>query len=167
MIFDAIIIGGGHTGMERATRLQESGLRCAVISKGRSIYGLENKRFEDLGGILLMDDTVCGAEFEGDRLISVRTTKLGNVSLQAREFHLATGRFLSGGLVADMDKVYEPVFGLDVDYLADRSQWFGRKFADPQPFLAFGVKVDSEGHAIKEGRAIVNLFPVGDIISKM
>ena len=36
---------------------------------------------------------------------------------------LAAGSFYSGGIMADYEHVFEPVFDLRVDALADRSQW--------------------------------------------
>ena len=166
MKFDAIIIGGGHCGMAKATELQKSGLKCAVISKGRSIYGPESSEFRANGGIVLMGDEVASVDYEGGKVKDIHTVNLGEVALEAEKFFLATGKFFGGGLVADMDRVYEPVFGLDVIYEEDRSKWFSEKFADPQPFLDFGVKLGEGGCAVKSGEPVVNLFPLGEIIAK-
>lgn len=166
MKFDAIIIGGGHTGMAKAIELQQSGLKCAVLSKGRSIYGTDDAPFKKLGGVMFMGDEVVSAEFADGAVKSVHTEKLGEVALEADKFFLATGKFFAGGLVADMDKVYEPIFGIDVQYDEDRSKWFSEKFADPQPFMDFGVKLGTDGCALKDGAPVANLFPIGEIIAK-
>lgn len=166
MRFDAVIIGGGHTGMAKAVELQKSGLRCVIISKGRSVYGFDPKEFEELGGTVLMGDEIINVNWGEGKVLSVNTENLQEVALEADRFFLATGKYFGGGLVADMDKVFEPVFGLDVIYEQDRSKWFSPRFADPQPFLDFGVKLSESGCAMKDGVEIVNLFPLGEIIAK-
>lgn len=162
MRFDAVIIGGGYSGTQKAVELLQQGKKVAVICKGHSLYGFSPAQFQLLGGTLLMDTVVEGRTDSG-KAIAVYTEKLHEVALEASEFYLATGKFFAGGLVADMDKVYEPVFGLDVEYDSDQSKWFSPKFFDPQPFMSFGVKTTPEGCAIKVGNPIVNLFPIGEI----
>ena len=164
MKFDVIIIGGGLAGVTAATALQQEGLRCAMIAEGLSLSGASREAFLAAGGTLLAGDRVTGGTIEGGRLVSVRTEKLGDVTLEARAFILATGKYFSRGIVADMDKVYEPVFGLDVEYDADRSAWFNPSFAAPQKFLEFGVKAQ-DGCALREGSRIANLFPAGEVLA--
>lgn len=163
MKFDVIIIGGGLAGMTAATELQKSGARCAVVSEGLSLHNPSAREFKAAGGTVLNGDSVTGGTFDSNRLISVRTAKLGDVTLEADSFVLATGKYFSKGLVADMDKVYEPLFALDVQYDPDRSTWFDPSFAAPQRFLEFGVEV-RDGKAVKQGKVIDNLYPVGEVV---
>ena len=149
--------------MTAATELQRSGLRCAVVAEGLSLNNVSRKEFKAAGGTLLQGDKVTGGVIKDGRLLCVNTQKLGDVVLEADSFILATGKYFSRGLVADMDKVYEPLFGLDVDYDPDRSTWFDRSFAAPQKFLEFGVKTQ-DGAALKDGEPIVNLYPVGEVL---
>ncbi len=152
--------------MAKAVSLQKEGRNCAVICKGRSLYGFEPEEFISLGGRLLMDEVV-SCVIEDSVVKSVCTAKLGaDVALCADTFYLATGKFLSGGLKSDMEKVYEPLFGLDVQYDSDCQKWSDPDFAAPQPFMSFGVKVDPDGCAIKGGEKILNLFPIGEILAK-
>ena len=67
--------------------------------------------------------------------------------------------------VADMDRVYEPLFGLDVEYEKDRSKWFDPDFFAPQPFLSFGVRVDADGHPSVQGVTVNNLLVKGEILA--
>ena len=164
MKFDVIVIGGGLAGMTAATALQASGLKCAVVAEGLSLYNCPRNTFRAAGGTLLAGDRVTGGVFEGDRLVSVSTEKLGDVTLEADAFVLATGKYFSRGIVADMDKVYEPLFGLDVEYDEDRSKWFDASFAAPQRFLEFGVKA-KDGCALRDGKPVVNLFPAGEVLA--
>lgn len=164
MKFDVIVIGGGTAGMTAATELAKAGLTTAVISAGHSLFEVDYEAYKRLGGNLFMGDCVTGGEFEADRLIAVRTANLGDYSLEADDFIIATGKFLGKGLVADMDCVYEPLFGLDTSYLEDRTRWFSRSFAEPQPFLSFGVMTDGCSRPSVGGRTISNLYAAGELL---
>ena len=150
--------------MTAATELQAGGLKCAVVAEGLSLNRTSIKEFKAAGGTLLHGDKVTGGVIENSRLLCVSTEKLGDVTLEADNFILATGKFFSRGLVADMDKVYEPLFGLDVEYDEDRSGWFDPSFAAPQRFLEFGVKT-LDYKALKDGKPIDNLYPAGEILA--
>ena len=93
---------------------------------------------------------------------AIRTAN--GITLEASEFVLATGRFFSRGLIADMEGVREPLFGADVDFPADRSKWFDPDFFAPQPFEGFGVKTDKKGRILKGGKAVENVFAIGKIL---
>ena len=164
MKFDVVIIGGGLAGMTAATELQQAGLKCAVVAEGLSLFNTSRQEFKAAGGTLLAGDRVVSGRFAEDRLAAVRTEKLGDVELEAGSYVLATGKYFSRGLVADMDKVYEPLFGLDVEFDEDRSAWFDASFSAPQRFLAFGVKT-RDGRALKDGKLIANLFPAGELLA--
>ncbi len=150
--------------MTAATELQKSGLKCAVVAEGLSLHNTSRKEFAEAGGTLLAGDRVVSGKLSSGKLLSVRTEKLGDVELEAADFVLASGKYFSRGIVADMDKVYEPLFGLDVEYDADRSAWFDASFAAPQKFLEFGVKI-CNCHALKDGEEIINLFPAGEVLA--
>lgn len=164
MKFDVVIIGGGLAGVTAATELQKSGLKCAMVAEGLSLSEAPRTEFRKAGGTVLAGDRVVSGTFEGKRLVCVRTEKLGEATLDASHFILATGKFFSRGIVADMDKVYEPVFGLDVQYDGDRSAWFSPNFAAQQRFLEFGVS-SIDGCAVKDGAKIENLFPAGEVLA--
>ena len=164
MKFDVVVIGGGLAGMTAATELQRSGLRCAVVATGLSLHEAPRRDFKAAGGTLLAGDSVVGGRIEDGKLLEVRTEKLGDAALEADWFILATGKYFSKGIVADMDRVYEPLFGLDVDYDEDRAKWFDPSFAAPQPFLEFGVRTEG-GCALKDGSPISNLLPAGEVLA--
>lgn len=164
MKFDVVIIGGGLAGMTAASALQGAGFRCAVISEGLSLHNVQAGGFKAAGGTMLAGDRVIGGSFDGDRLKEVSTEKLSGIPIEADNFILATGKYFSKGIVADMDKVYEPLFGLDVDFDSDRSTWFSQSFAAPQRFLQFGVKAE-DGRALRGGRQVANLFPAGEVLA--
>jgi len=164
MKFDVVIIGGGLAGMTAATKLQKEGLKCVVVAEGLSLHNSSRREFSVAGGTLLAGDRVVSGRVADGRLLAVCTEELGNVELEAGNFILATGKYFSKGLVADMDRVYEPLFGLDVKYEQDRALWFDSSFASHQKFLEFGV-VAEDGCALKDGKKIVNLFPAGEVLA--
>ena len=122
---------------------------------------LLKKAFEDSGGTFLMGDEGKNAMFDGDRVASIRTVNLGNLCIEADDFVLASGNLFGRGLVASPDAVNEPVFGLDVDYPAERKDWYDEKFFAPQNYIGFGVTTDDEFRALREGRIVPNLHVIG------
>jgi len=176
MKFDAIIIGGGHSGLPRATELQRSGRRCLVVCAGESprrfvepVWSQKEARraFEALGGTFLMGDSVVRGLFTDHRLMAVQTANHGRTRFEAPLFYLATGSFFSGGLVATHDAILEPVFGLDVDYVGGHADWVSPDFYADQPFMRFGVRVDEAGHPFLNGQPIENLYAIGSVVSRL
>lgn len=165
MKFDVVVIGGGKAGAKVAASMLEQGKKVAVVSSGLSINNVSLKEIEEKGAVVFAGDTVTGGSFEGSKLVRVSTQKLREVSLEAKAFVLATGGFFSRGLYADMEKVYERALGLDVEFAADREQWFDADFSAPQPFLDFGVKVDQDGRAFKGGVVLENVYAAGEVLS--
>lgn len=164
MKFDVIIIGGGIAGLTVAEHLQKAGFECALISEGRSIHNVDYRGFTKARGVYLNSDRVVDSLVENDKVLYVRSENMPDEQLRAEYFVLATGKFFGRGIVADMDKVYEPLFGLDVKYLEEREAWFDYNFAAHQPFLDFGVKVDAQYHPFINSKAVTNLFAVGEVV---
>ena len=102
-----------------------------------------------------MGDRVREVKWESDTKVeALFTENLGDTPLQAGCFVLCSGRFFTRGLKSDMEKVYEPVFGCDVEFEPDRSKWCVDDFFAAQPFESFGVKTSEEGNALKEGKIL-------------
>ena len=87
---------------------------------GMRMHTLLRHYFKMLGGNYLTGDNAIGGNFEGDKLLNVTTAKLDGMPLRANNFVLATGSFVSRGLAANYERVFEPIFDLDVDADADR-----------------------------------------------
>ena len=121
--------------------------------------------FRMLGGTYLMGDTAVSGTIEGDRLTSITTTKLAEIPLKADNFVLATGSFISRGLKADYERVYEPVLGVDVDADANPDAWTQFGVLQPQAYFGYGVATDDQFHCLKQGKAINNLYAIGSILS--
>ena len=132
---------------------------------GTRLQTLLRHYFRMLGGNYLMGDTAVSGTFDGDRLTSVTTAKLGDMPLKADQFVLASGSFVSRGLKADYERVYEPVFDLDVDADGDREQWTRFGVLEPQNYMRYGVSTDNTLHCLRKGKPVNNLHAIGSILS--
>ena len=122
------------------------------------------ERFQELGGTYLLGDNVEEGVFENNQLIEIKTNNHGDIKLEADQFILASGSFYSKGIVATHDKLYEPIFGLDIDGDSDRSQWFDEKFFNDQAFMQYGVKTDENFRALMHGKPVENLYVAGSVL---
>ena len=121
--------------------------------------------FQKQGGVYMLGDSVVSGTFADGRLKSVRTVNHEDTDFEADNFILASGSFFSKGLVAAQGGVVEPVFGLDVDAVADRKEWYDRNMFNAQPYMKFGVSTDSEFRVRKNGSTVANLYAAGAVLS--
>ncbi len=119
------------------------------------------KAFEAAGGTFLQGDTAVDPLVEEGRVVSIHTVNLGNLSLTADYFVLASGHLFGKGLEAAPFKVVEPVFGLDTDFPTDRSAWCDEDFFARQEYAGFGVVCDQSFRPSIGGRRIGNLYVIG------
>ncbi len=127
---------------------------------------LLKRRYEVLGGTYLMGDEAVEAHVHEARVHSIRTRNLDSHYLEAGHFILATGGLFSKGLRSNPFSIFEPVFGLDVDYNPDRNAWYDKNFAADQPYMAYGVKTDATLHALSGGIPFENLFAIGSVLGQ-
>jgi glycerol-3-phosphate dehydrogenase subunit B len=133
---------------------------------GVRMQTLLRKRFMALGGTFFTGDQVTGGIYDGDTLKGVKTAKLDGTVLEADNFVLASGSFVSRGLVADYNHVYEPALGVDVDDLGlDRKTWAKIDVTEAQPYMEMGVKTDDKLRCKREGKTVENLYAAGSILS--
>lgn len=131
------------------------GLRTQILLK---------QRYQLLGGTYFMGDEVVRAHFHDGIVHSVATKNLDNHYIEGDHFILASGGYFSKGLVSNPFKVFEPVFGLDVEYVEDRNAWYNPAFQEEQPYMNFGVKADENLRALKDGQALGNLYVAGSVL---
>ena len=121
--------------------------------------------FKMLGGTYLMGDSAVSGIFEGDRLTGISTAKLADMPLKADNFVLATGSFVSRGLIADYERIYEPVLGVDIDADENPDTWTRFGVLQPQPYFGYGVATDDQFRCKKDGKTISNLYAIGSVLS--
>jgi glycerol-3-phosphate dehydrogenase subunit B len=87
----------------------------------------------------------------------------------ADRYILATGRFIGGGLVADKDRVFEPIFNLPVPQPGSREEWFGKSFFNdlPHPVHQTGVSTNASLRPIDEKGDVLleNVWIAGSILA--
>ena len=123
------------------------------------------RAYESSGGTFLMGDEAVAPVMDATRVKALRTVNLGEHLLQADQYVLATGSFFSKGLASSMQKVYEPLFGLDVRFPEERTDWYDLDFFAPQAFGGFGVVTDGTFRAVKDGNVIENLYAAGSVLA--
>jgi glycerol-3-phosphate dehydrogenase subunit B len=89
---------------------------------------------------------------------------------RARNFLLATGGILGGGINSDhTGRIWETIFDLPLTISPDRSQWFRTQFLDPagQPVFHGGVPVDGHFQPVGvDGEPVfTNLWACGGILT--
>lgn len=131
---------------------------------GVRVQTLLRRQFASLGGVYMLGNMVTGGLIEGGRLRYVETSLLPDEHLEADDFVLATGSFASDGLKSNYEKVYEPVFDLDVTAPSDRMQWVSPSVFDDQPYMYYGVKVNDNLQVQKEGQTVSNLYAAGAVL---
>ncbi len=122
---------------------------------------LLKKAFEAAGGTFLAGDEVVGSSMEEGRVLSVRTSNLGDINLFADQFVLASGGIFGKGLVASPESVVEPVFGLDADYPPNREEWYSEDFFGKQAYSGIGVRTTEDFRAFRQGEPMENLRVIG------
>jgi glycerol-3-phosphate dehydrogenase subunit B len=87
----------------------------------------------------------------------------------ADRYILATGRFIGGGLKADTEKVFEPIFSLPVHQPKSREDWFENNFFtdSPHPIHQAGILIDSSFRPVGETENLIseNLWAAGSILA--
>jgi glycerol-3-phosphate dehydrogenase subunit B len=90
-------------------------------------------------------------------------------SYSADRYILATGRFISGGLKADDEKVVEPIFNLPVSQPRSREDWFGDSFCSdlPHPVHGAGILTDASFQPADGGGDMIleNVWAAGSILA--
>lgn len=121
--------------------------------------------FEKAGGKFFLGDSVLEADFNDDGTVrSVVTSNFGDIRVYADNFVLASGSFFSKGLIATPDKVFEPVFGIDLTFSEKRDGWFDRNFWRKQIYISFGAKISETLNVSVDGKVISNLYAAGSLL---
>ncbi len=126
-------------------------------------------RFERLGGLMFNGDRALRAEIEGERVSKIYTHLHQEDAITAQNFVLASGSFFSNGLIAEFERIYEPVFDADMITSAQfnaeqRITWTHPRFSSPQPYHSAGVVINHKCQVQKCGRFLTNLYATGNVI---
>jgi glycerol-3-phosphate dehydrogenase subunit B len=80
---------------------------------------------------------------------------------------LATGRFMGGGLVAEKERIIEPIFNLPVIQPESPEGWFTRMFSGDHPIHYGGIETDDSFHPVdkKGARRLENVWVAGTLLA--
>lgn len=131
---------------------------------GIRMHTLLQRHFVKLGGTWLAGDEVADVKYDQQRVTAIFTRNHGDVPLEPRFVVLASGSFFSNGLVADRNRIYEPVFNLDITPMPARDNLYNNNFFVAQPWQLCGVKVDSSLRGERDGQHFENLFAIGGVL---
>ncbi len=120
--------------------------------------------FAKLGGTYMLGDSVNGGDIQGDKVKYITTVNHEDEHFYADNFILASGTFLSHGLVSNIDKVFEPVFGLDVEQNVAFQERANINMYEHQAFMGYGVVTDDKFHASRDGKTVSNLYACGSVL---
>ncbi len=132
------------------------GVRCQLSLRDR---------FTRSGGTFIPGDTVVKGDFENHRLRRIYTVNFGDMPLEADNFVICTGSFFGHGLIASIDRIFEPIFGLDLNISGGRTEWYDTNFYAPQPYMGYGVVTDGEFRPSLNGETITNLYATGALLA--
>jgi glycerol-3-phosphate dehydrogenase subunit B len=123
-----------------------------------------------LGVVFKLSRRALSVEHSTDRLLVTLAGKEGQEeSIEARGVLLTTGRFMGGGLAADLNGIRETLLDLPVHQPATREDWHREQFFHPNghPVNRAGLRIDDHFRPLGEsgGCAFINLFAAGSILA--
>lgn len=142
---------------------------CVLPAMSLSVTGSDiqlrlQKHYEELGGTLLLGDTVQRLSFDGGMVHALYTANHGDEPFEAETFILATGSFFSNGLSSSRKQILEPLAGLDVTAPEGRSEWCEKDLFSPQPYMRSGVVYTDEFRPMKDGGVLNNVYVCGGLL---
>lgn len=121
--------------------------------------------FTSIGGTFMPGDTVTNGEISDGHLKRIFTANFGNMPLEADNFVISTGSFFGQGLTASIDRIVEPIFGLDLNISGGRTEWYDKNYYASQPYMGFGVVTDKDFRPSVNGKTVGNLYATGALLA--
>ncbi len=125
--------------------------------------------FPQKGLTLIPQQKVGSVVFHQKGALLSLADNFGPITLAAKAVILATGRFLSGGLIAAIDGIREPLLGLPVSQTASREDWYHMQYMDKRghEIHQAGIEVDEAFRPLgKDGRPVnERLFAAGLVLA--
>jgi glycerol-3-phosphate dehydrogenase subunit B len=137
---------------------------------GLRVFNRFRERLIGKGATFLMGNPVTGAAVKDGRCEGITVTNPPlETEYRAENYILATGRFLGGGLWADMERITEPLFHLPVSQPAGRGDWFRERFfqSEAHPIHSAGIVTDQALRPVDGGGKVLltNVRIAGSILA--
>jgi len=121
------------------------------------------------GLTLVAQQKVTRVDFDATGVTLFLEDNYGDVVIKAEAAILATGRFLSGGLVADRNGVREALLDIAVRQPDNRADWHRQHYFDTRghPINRFGIELDDQCRPLDAKRNPVDerLFAAGTVLA--
>jgi len=120
------------------------------------------------GVTFLLGHSVLKAHLNAKRCESIEVSHPPlSQSYSADRFILATGRFIGGGLKADEESIFEPLFNLPLLQQGSRDNWFANSFFNSHSIHQAGILIDSFLRPVNEkGEHLLdNVWIAGSILA--
>ncbi|MCL8549571.1 glycerol-3-phosphate dehydrogenase subunit GlpB [Proteus mirabilis] len=121
-------------------------------------------RFQQAGGLIMPGDRAEEADLVGNKVVGIHTRNHTDIPIRSEHVVLATGSFFNNGLIAEFDRIYEPLMELDLLESLPRNEWTQVNVFAKQPYMRFGVNTDSQLRPLKYGEALDNVYAVGALL---
>ncbi len=119
------------------------------------------KQFQRLGGEYMLGDSIMNAEVVENKIDKVYSFNHGDIPFVANNIILATGSYFSQGLISNRERIYEPIFNLDINYEQERSKWYDKNVYHEQPYMTFGIETTNAFNGKIKGQSLDNLYVIG------
>jgi len=159
-----------HADLQRLTGLQ----LFEIPTMPPSVAGLRLRElFEQAlprkGATLIPQQKVTSLRLQDDGATLALKDSYGEIEVKAQAVILATGRLLSGGLVAHPKGIREHLLNLPVVQPASRADWYCESYTDPRghPINRAGIEVDALGRPLGSDGACYHprLFAAGALLA--
>jgi glycerol-3-phosphate dehydrogenase subunit B len=137
---------------------------------GLRIFNRFKEWLIERGVSFLLGHAISKVSLAGKRCerVEVENPPISN-SYSADRYILATGRLIGGGLFANGEKIFEPVYNLPVAQPASHENWFRTSFFNdlPHPVHGAGILTDSSFRPTDEigNRILENVWVAGSILA--
>jgi glycerol-3-phosphate dehydrogenase subunit B len=137
---------------------------------GMRIYNRFKEWLIQKGVTFLLGYSVSKAKLSGKRCEGIEVLHPPVIaSYSADRYILATGRFIGGGLKADDEKIFEPIFNLPLSQPQSREGWFRNSFFSdlPHPIHQVGILINSSFQPVNESGDLIleNVWVAGSILA--
>lgn len=170
---DAIILPAciGLDAEEPVTLLQELVGKpiCLLPTLPPSLLGIRlhqalKLRFQKAGGLIMPGDRAEQVDLVGNKVVGIHTRNHTDIPIKSDHVVLATGSFFNNGLIAEFDRVYEPLMELDLLETLPRNEWTQVNVFAKQAYMRFGVDTDNQLRPMKYGEVLENVYAVGAVL---
>lgn len=159
-----------HADLQRLTGLQIFEIPTMPPSvAGLRLRELFEQALPRKGATLIPQQKVTSLCLADDGATLALKDSYGEIEVKAQAVILATGRLLSGGLLAHPQGIREPLLNLPVVQPSSRDEWYQERYTDPRghPINRAGIEVDALGRPLGANGTCYHprLFAAGAVLA--